>query len=560
MLTSTQSYVVYQGNGATTVFPFNFYVPAAGDLVVTITNTATGVSTVLASTQYAVTGIGNATGGSVTYGTGNPLAAGNTIAIQRIVPLQQNTSLSNQGALYPAVVEAALDYLTMAVQQLSAGLTSTTPVLPVFNSAPQTLAVNSAAPSIASLAPVYVTANTQATTIAAFTGLTPGYVFAILFEDANTTIAFGTGIKGNNSQNWTPQYGDCMICVSDGTFVTGNPSEVWSAIQNYVQGYVQSYVAAQIAATATPAYRNRFLNPEKRIDGRNNGAAQTITTSGGNQYTVDRWFATASGANITGQQVSGAGQFENCYQITGAAGNTGFTLGQRIKASNILDLTGGTVTLSDYLASSSLTSLTWTAYYAGSTDTWTSPVQIATGTWNLTSTMTQYSASFTLPANAVNGVQVIYSGGALLAGQTFSTGGSQLEAGSVATAFEHRPDAIERFRCQEYLPIWRDLSAAGELIAAGIATSATSATFIFTPPTPARVAPTGVTTSTIGDFSVVSAAGSSYTASAVSLSSLSTGAVAMAINVTCATGLTTGQGVWLKGGNGDYIYFTGCEL
>lgn len=136
MLTTTQSYVQYQGNGATTVFPFGFLVPAAGDLVVTITNNnvSPSVSTVLATSQYTVAGIGSSSGGTVTYpASGSPLPTGWTITIQRVVPYTQNTSLANQGALYPQVVENALDTLCMQIQQLAAALSGTVSLTAIIN-------------------------------------------------------------------------------------------------------------------------------------------------------------------------------------------------------------------------------------------------------------------------------------------------------------------------------------------------------------------------------------------------------------------------------------------
>jgi len=111
MLTTTQSYVTYQGNGATIAFPYNFLVQQAGHLVVSITNNnvSPAATTVLTASQYSVTGIGNGNefsggsgpGGTLTYPlTGNPLPLGWSITIQRIVPYQQNTSLTNQGARF----------------------------------------------------------------------------------------------------------------------------------------------------------------------------------------------------------------------------------------------------------------------------------------------------------------------------------------------------------------------------------------------------------------------------------------------------------------------------
>ena len=61
MLTTTQSYSTYQGNGSTTQFPFNFIVQAANQLVVSITNNNVSppVTTVLGTSQYSVSGIGS---------------------------------------------------------------------------------------------------------------------------------------------------------------------------------------------------------------------------------------------------------------------------------------------------------------------------------------------------------------------------------------------------------------------------------------------------------------------------------------------------------------------
>jgi hypothetical protein len=116
-IVTTTNRVFYVGNGATTVWTYGFLIPDASEVVVQLTNTTTGVVTTLTALQYSITGIGNSSGGTVTYSPA--LATGNTITIQRVLPVTQQTSLSNQGGFYPNVVEAALDYLTMVTQQLN---------------------------------------------------------------------------------------------------------------------------------------------------------------------------------------------------------------------------------------------------------------------------------------------------------------------------------------------------------------------------------------------------------------------------------------------------------
>ena len=117
-LGTTINSIVDDGNGVTTAFAFPFLVPAASDLVVVYVSPA-GQPTVLLPTQYAVAGVGNPTGGTVTYPlSGSPIAPGSSITIERIVPLIQSTSLSNQGPTF-AAIEAELDYQMMAIQQVS---------------------------------------------------------------------------------------------------------------------------------------------------------------------------------------------------------------------------------------------------------------------------------------------------------------------------------------------------------------------------------------------------------------------------------------------------------
>lgn len=118
-ITTTANKAVALGNGATTVWPYAFLIPEAGDLTVTLVDRASGNPTVVSPTLYTVTGLGSALGGSVTYPlSGLPLSSAFDIVIERVLAETQETDLENQGTAYPAVIESALDYLTMLVQQL----------------------------------------------------------------------------------------------------------------------------------------------------------------------------------------------------------------------------------------------------------------------------------------------------------------------------------------------------------------------------------------------------------------------------------------------------------
>ncbi len=215
--------------------------------------------------------------------------------------------------------------------------------------------------------------------------------------------------------------------------------------------------AEAIAGGALAGNRNRIINGSMKIDQRNGGATQTFTAGAALAYTVDRWYGYCTGANITGARVtSGA---ENRYRFTGAASNTGVGFGQRIEAANSMDLASRICTLSCKLASSSLTTITWTAYYANSADTFgtlASPTrtQIATGTFTISSTEASYNAQVSVPAGATTGIEIVLTGGALLASQTLTIGDVQFEPGGVATPFEVRFLGAELSLCQRYFQLF----------------------------------------------------------------------------------------------------------
>lgn len=119
-VSSTSSRVIYLGNGSTTTFAFAFKVNQPADLAVVYTDAA-GLDYTLSPSQYAATGFGVDAGGSVSYPLpgGSPIASGTKLTIYRDVAVTQPTSLSNQGAMWPQVIEAALDRLTYAAQKVT---------------------------------------------------------------------------------------------------------------------------------------------------------------------------------------------------------------------------------------------------------------------------------------------------------------------------------------------------------------------------------------------------------------------------------------------------------
>lgn len=204
--------------------------------------------------------------------------------------------------------------------------------------------------------------------------------------------------------------------------------------------------------------RNRLINGNMYVAQRGTSATvtagTTVPTASTGYPCVDRWFVYSTGANVTAAQVAGATNNKNLLQVTGAASVTAVGIGQRIEQLNSYDLAGQTCTLSVNIANSLLTTVTWTASYATTADTFgtigtPTKTQIATGTFTVTSTLTQYTANIAVPAAATTGIEILFTVGAQTSG-TWQIGNAQLEVGTVATPFERRLYGQELALCQRY--------------------------------------------------------------------------------------------------------------
>ena len=205
-------------------------------------------------------------------------------------------------------------------------------------------------------------------------------------------------------------------------------------------------------------FRNRFINGGMTIAQRATSATvtagTTVPTASTGYPSVDRWYVYSTGANVTAAQVAGSGAVKNRLQITGAASVTAVGVGQRIEVANSYDLAGSNVTLGVDLANSLLTTVTWTAYYATTADTFgtvgtPTKTSIATGTFTVTSSVTRYTANIAIPAAATTGVEVVFTVGAQISG-TWTIGNVQLELGLVSSTFESRTYGQELALCQRY--------------------------------------------------------------------------------------------------------------
>jgi hypothetical protein len=197
--------------------------------------------------------------------------------------------------------------------------------------------------------------------------------------------------------------------------------------------------------------------------------------------------------------------------------------------------------------------VTWTAYYANTTNTFgtlASPTrtQIATGTFTVTSTLTQYSTQISLPSAANTGVEIVFTVGAQTSG-TWTIGNVQLEKGSVATAFDVRSIGTELGLCQRYCPVID--GSTGYLELPGYMSNSTGGNVIYFYPVTPRALPTGITVT--GTYVASSSVATSATLAFQSANFGSAG-----ITVT-TSGQVANCGMIIQGTSAKII-FNGCEL
>ena len=109
----------YSGNGSTTQFAYGYKIFADSDLIVIIRTDSTGVETVKTlTTHYTVSGAGDASGGNVTFTSGNTPASGETVVIIREVPQTQAIDYIANDPFPAESHEEGLDRATMTTQQV----------------------------------------------------------------------------------------------------------------------------------------------------------------------------------------------------------------------------------------------------------------------------------------------------------------------------------------------------------------------------------------------------------------------------------------------------------
>jgi len=257
-----------------------------------------------------------------------------------------------------------------------------------------------------------------------------------------------TPVNANVGSETRPKNVALLPCIKYATNQTLNnfglsAQQVLNAVNNIQPSYT--------------GFRNKIINGDMRIDQRSAGNPYTVANSANAFYgSIDRWFFQSMGSSMAVQQVVTAWPgTKYAIAMTGGAGNTYTAFGQRIESSNCYDLVEKTVTLSFKAQSNgaSINTQVVATYAQGANDAYTEGGGIGffASNYTITNTLQTFTFTFTVPSNGANGIAIYpVDSFPLLAGQTIYISEVQLEEGSIATPFEHRPIGTELALCQRY--------------------------------------------------------------------------------------------------------------
>jgi hypothetical protein len=324
-------------------------------------------------------------------------------------------------------------------------------------------------------------------------------------------------------------------------------------------------------ATPTPvptsygytAGKNKIINGDFGIWQR----GTSFTGSSG--FTSDRWSVAGgeSGSVVSRQTFTPASApiagYEGTYYLDFAKnGTTANAMFLEQKMEDVRLFAGQTITISFFMkGSASFTNEPLFRQNFGSGGS--SEVYTTTSTNSVTTSWARYSVTVAVPSISGKTIgtssflglwPIRYTGTSNI---TVSIWGVQVEAGTSATSFQTATGSVqgELAACQRYLPA---IAASNGELFTGQCYSSTAALIPVIFPVTARVAPTGITVNSAGNFRVRSSTASKLTTTAINFS---TGTVqGSTIEAVVSTGLTAGNATNLFNESAGTILFTGCEL
>lgn len=328
-----------------------------------------------------------------------------------------------------------------------------------------------------------------------------------------------------------------------------------------------------------PTFRNGLINGDMTVVQR--GTSFTGINGTTPIYTVDRWFGWTSGpaGNMSLSQQSGVASngFNNVLRVQRTASSTSTALqsvAQIIETKDCYRFQGQSCILSFYVRSganfsSALAKINigvqqGTGADQGSSSailaTWTNQSVALSTSQIITSTLTRFSFPVSIVSTATEIIVLFsYTGvGTAGASDYFEITGVQLETGAI-TAYEYLPYGVNIDRCQRYTPVFGGVTGP---IGTGAADTTSSAGFFIPFRVSTRIAPTGLTIGTVGDFEIATYGGSDNSAlNGITFNKASTDGIFVTTTI-AGTSLTSTSPYFLyaKTALSGNLVFTGAEL
>lgn len=309
---------------------------------------------------------------------------------------------------------------------------------------------------------------------------------------------------------------------------------------------------------------NLLINGDMRFAQRGTSVSVAALTW---TYLVDRWVVLSPAPVTITQAVGTAYGGQSYLRVTGTnLTNLQYVQSsQRIKAAEIADYVGQTVTVSFSIAVNYGTGAP-DGYVLlgipGAKDDFSNVVyQDPPMPFVANITPGRKSVTFTVPAGALNGLEIairVWNNGSAATGAfSFNLGTVKLEPRAFATPFIRRPDPIELLLCQEYFRAIRPGGSGGR-VANGIISSATQGLILLNPSPPMRTVP-ALAVSAVSDWSLVAGATVVPTSALAIGASSSGGAVLLSADV-ASSSFTAGHAAQLRAANANAALYLNAEL
>lgn len=514
---------IYNGSGSSGPFTFNFRVLSEDHI--TVTKIVGGVKVPLSSpADYTITLMNlGLSGGSITLT--DAMASGSQMVIQGVTPITQEVNFSNQGAFFPESHEDAYDKATIIIQELSEQLDASVRANPLDDAS-----LDMSLPLAAERANKYFTfdSNGQPTVASLVVTGVPvsDYMAGILSKTSYYALRLAAGVQ-QTAMNYVlnPSFIHQLAALpsspADNDFIFPK----WRALMEASNAFVPSLGSGTLNSTDSVDGQPLFVGDRLRM---------TVGSANNNKFGIVQFIEGKLGNLLRANGVPLSLQAVFLRNATSGINNVKMA---------IIGWTGTQDSYSDPISS-------WGA--EGTNPTLAANWQyISTpANLNITTVAHRYKIENVTNLTSSNLAVLIW-----VDDKTTTTGSDWLEVSNVmlergesCTEFTRLPlaDGVQSVQ-RDY----ESIAGNGKIVGSGVCISSTAAK-ISVPMQVAKRAAMTLAISSAGHFTIDDGTGTPVTATAISLNSASTPAMAL-LDVTVASGLTAGRGTYMLTSNASSV-------